>query len=551
MFKKILSLLLASSLTVSVFGANIASAASGGATKLQITAPTTAVVGEAFDITVTAIDKDGNKATGYTNTIIFSTETPGDTYPMPGRAISFTAEDAGEKKFSKGVSFKKAGKQKLYVNDLNEDILGEVTILVEPAGTSTVATGSDISILTPAADSKIATDTVIVSGTARKNSKVSLELNGKNIGTVISDAEGIFTKEVQGISQENNIVKASLLDATDTVIATSSEVKFSKTTETGSIYGITITPGTTVEASSEVTFTIEGVKGLAEVSLMLDNSLLKATESSEGKYSVKTNAPQKEGAYAIDVTAKTVLGQQITKEKMTTLTVNAKKEEPKEEKPAEPALAKPEFKNVKTETKDARVTFTFSVENPPKDLDTFQISYASGSVTTFPVAKILKDGKYSWYIDKLAPGQYSFKIQGKNASGALIENLISEPLSATIGETMCTISNVGDIRVTTNSSKSVLTWPAVEGAEGYNVYKIGDDGKYTLITQTKEPSYTVYLSRGAVNYENFAIKATCGKNGESANYSQASKVQTGPGLYGFIVVVSALAALVILRRKTS
>lgn len=81
--------------------APIASAQTGGAAKLKIDAPATAVVGEAFDVTVTAVDKDGNTATGYNGSIIFSTDWIADTVPMPGRPIPFTAEDAGVKKFSK------------------------------------------------------------------------------------------------------------------------------------------------------------------------------------------------------------------------------------------------------------------------------------------------------------------------------------------------------------------------------------------------------------------------------------------------------------------
>lgn len=40
----------------------VAQAQSGGAASLKIEAPATAVVGEAFDVTVTALDKDGNVA---------------------------------------------------------------------------------------------------------------------------------------------------------------------------------------------------------------------------------------------------------------------------------------------------------------------------------------------------------------------------------------------------------------------------------------------------------------------------------------------------------
>ena len=387
-----------------------------------------------------------------------------------------------------------------------------------------------------------------MSGTARKNSKIALELNGQKVGNVVSDASGLFTYELQNITQENNILKASLIDASDAVIATSPEIKFSKTTESSSVYGISIIPGTTVESGTGITINVDAIKGLASLTAMLDNSQLTAKEISEGKYQITTNAPQKEGEYVIDITAKTLTNQETSKPKMATLTVIAKKVEEKKEEP-KPEMPKPAFKNVKTETKDTKVIFTFAVENTPTDLDAFEISHASGSVTTHSASKILKDGQYSWYIDNLAPGPYTFHIQGKNMSGALMEDLKSEPLMATIGVPACTISNVGKITIKTDTSKSVLTWEAVKGASKYNVYKIGSDGKYNLVTSVKDPSYTLFLSKGAITYEDFAVKAVCDDGTESSDYSGASKVQTGPGIIAFIVIISGITAAIILRRR--
>lgn len=210
---------------------------------------------------------------------------------------------------------------------------------------------------------------------------------------------------------------------------------------------------------------------------------------------------------------------------------------------------KPAFKDVKTQTKNKRVTFTFGVENAPADLDAFEISYNSGSVTTYSGSKIFKDGKYTWYIDNLAPADYIFYIQGKNTSGSLIEGFKSEPLMATIGTETCTISNVGKISLKTDSSKSILSWDAVDGANGYNVYKITPDGGYNLVQHTTEPTYTLYLSRGAVTYDDFAIKATCGDGITSQDYSKISRVQTGPGLIAFIIAISAIAGALVLRRR--
>lgn len=59
MFKKVFSLFALIGVSVfSLVGVSSTSAQFGGATKLQITAPEQVVAGEAFDVTVTALDKD-------------------------------------------------------------------------------------------------------------------------------------------------------------------------------------------------------------------------------------------------------------------------------------------------------------------------------------------------------------------------------------------------------------------------------------------------------------------------------------------------------------
>lgn len=106
------------SFTLIPIEASIAAEASSVA-GFEIIAPTTAKANEAIDITVRAIDRDKKTVTKYAGSIIFISDTFGDVVPSPGKAIAFTQEDAGQKKFSKGVIFRSAGKQKIYVADVD------------------------------------------------------------------------------------------------------------------------------------------------------------------------------------------------------------------------------------------------------------------------------------------------------------------------------------------------------------------------------------------------------------------------------------------------
>lgn len=85
-------------------------------------------------MTVRAIDSEKNVVTSYRGSIIFASALFGDTVPMQGKAIQFTAENNGEKTFSKATSFKDPGQKDIAVVDLNDtDLSGETTVNVLPA----------------------------------------------------------------------------------------------------------------------------------------------------------------------------------------------------------------------------------------------------------------------------------------------------------------------------------------------------------------------------------------------------------------------------------
>ena len=548
--QKIISALALLTIIGSIFTPITVSAAPNDASQLEIIAPTTARVGEAVDITVRAVDTAKSTVTGYRGSIIFNTDNIGDTVPAPGKTIAFTADDSGEKKFSKGLIFKKSGKQKIYVTDVSDDIIGEATINVEPATTTVTPADTSIVIITPENGTKIANDMVMVSGKSRKNSKVIIKLNGQEAGTVTTDEGGIFTKNLTALTQENNIITASLIDGANTVLASSPEIQFSRVLTSASTYGVTISPSATVEASSPIDIIIDATPGLAEISISLDGAVMIAREWQAGKYAIQTIAPLKAGVYDLPITQKDTLGQVKNIDSPTKLTVTEKLSAP---------VAVATFKNVKTTTTGSRIVFNFAVENAPSELSSFKIAYGknadslSQEVTTLEMSKIASKtttGSYTWYIDKIPADTYTFKIFGRSNTGALIAGMISEPIVATIGKSSCTIGNVEWLTVLTDKSKSIISWLSLTGAVSYNLYKVSAAGDYTLFQNTTESSATLYLSSGAVTYENFAVKALCDTATESKEYSKMSRVQSGPGMIAIIIIIAAVLGAILMRRRS-
>ncbi len=517
-----------------------------------IIAPATAKVGEAIDVTVEAKDKDDKIIPTYRGSIYFNSDTDfGASVPAQGKAMQFKESDNGVLKTSKWTIFKRVGNQILTVNETREDAGGSLTIRIEDATSTTLPPQESITITTPEKGSVVTSDTVMMSGKTKKNSKVVIKLNVKEVGTTNSDENGIFTYKLTGISQQSNALNASVLDGANTIIG-SIDTQFGFWVKAPTYYNTSILPGVEVETSTSTTFTVDAEPGLTEVSITLDGTNFITKEQSPGKYSVSTISPKTTGVYPITVNLKNILSQTTTKSDAISLTVKA---------PliiAPPPAPKVAFKNVVLTSEWTRINMNFFIENLPGNTAKFKIAYGenaesfSNEVMTLPIEKIQRpDGSYNWYIDKLVPKMYSFKIFGVDASGSLLPEFVSETLSMTVGKAGCTIGNLSSVKVATSSDKTVLSWDALSGALSYNIYRLSTSKDYELVKNVTENSYTLFLSSGALLYQDFAVKALCDEKTESETPALASRVQTWPGLLTLLIIVSSLLGIFFIRRKVA
>jgi autotransporter-associated beta strand protein len=106
----------------------------GPATQYLVSAPTTSQAGTPFDVTVSALDPDGNIVHTYVGTVHFTTSDPtGGTLPDD---YTFTPADSGVHTFTGGVTLYTAGDETLTVTDTNTGITESVTVTVTPAPAS-------------------------------------------------------------------------------------------------------------------------------------------------------------------------------------------------------------------------------------------------------------------------------------------------------------------------------------------------------------------------------------------------------------------------------
>ena len=78
--------------------------------------PTSATAGNAFWITVTALDAFNNMATGYAGTVHFTKTDSGTGVSVPAN-YTFTGGDNGVHTFTNGVTFVTAGSQSVTATD--------------------------------------------------------------------------------------------------------------------------------------------------------------------------------------------------------------------------------------------------------------------------------------------------------------------------------------------------------------------------------------------------------------------------------------------------
>jgi hypothetical protein len=96
----------------------------------RLIAPSEVAAGEAFTITVTALDYSGNTASTFVGRVHFSSTDPDAALPDD---YTFTAADAGTATFT--VTLQTAGSQQLQVTALGpEGFHGNTTVIVDPAG---------------------------------------------------------------------------------------------------------------------------------------------------------------------------------------------------------------------------------------------------------------------------------------------------------------------------------------------------------------------------------------------------------------------------------
>jgi len=148
--KTLIAGMLAMSLLAAGFVANTVQAADPDAFVVEIV-PSSFDINQTVDITIKAVNAKGETIKDYQGDVFIEIEGIVDTadYTVPSDGLyTFLPQDQGMKLFSKGLSIKKAGTFTIKVSDIiNDSIIGQKTIIVGTAGTTTAA--ESITLISP------------------------------------------------------------------------------------------------------------------------------------------------------------------------------------------------------------------------------------------------------------------------------------------------------------------------------------------------------------------------------------------------------------------
>lgn len=272
--------------------------------------PNKVKVGESVDITVKALDKDGNVVKDYAGEIlIFSQSDPKAEFPgvLAENTYKFKSSDLGQVKFENAVKFTKAGTQDINVYDTsNEDMFGLAEVEVTAGGD--VAEKGDIEITTPENGVTLAADKVKVSGKTLKNHKVQVILNTDKKTDVISNGEWVFEAELTGVPSGENSLSAKVLDADGKVAGESTKVLFKIESNAPKFKSIQVNPNTEVVGETQIEVSVDATPGLTKVDVVLNDLVQELKESKAGTYTGTITAPKDNGDYKIDVVMKNEMG---------------------------------------------------------------------------------------------------------------------------------------------------------------------------------------------------------------------------------------------------
>ena len=497
--------------------------------------PSTVKVWQPADLTIKALDSNGDVLTDYKWDVIITVtdkdwqELDITDYTVPNDGTyEFTDEDQWIHTFTKWLIINKAGDFKVVVTDFDTWKSGSAPIKV--VSSDATVEGQGVKIITPQNNEVITTSSLSVAWKAEnyKNSKLQVLIDWKVVAEGLVNADGSFQVEVDGIKNWDHTLQVQILDINWDVVAKSKKINFKAQIKKKLFSKVEILPSNQVSQWTKVTVNVTVDPSVNQAVLHVTNyGDYPMDRSSTTTFTTQfvANTP---GKFDISLTLNTTDGKTKNYQNIAKLVVLER-------------IAVTDVKFVRDNNeKTISLNWKFTGQVPK-----FKVLYGTGGLNKLTETKIVNENKL--VLKNIDPAlTYYVKIipvdDNGNQIGDASKTIVIEPNLQKAAS--CKIDNI-KVSVVRRNGANYLVWPSAgSGIVAYEIYQGSTPNNLELVATLKPSSKNQYklpydANAKKVKYAYFAVKAKCSDN-SLKQIDKAKKVKVWPMdwlIYAFIIAM--------------
>lgn len=506
--------------------------------------PNPVKINKSADLTIRAMDKDGNVVKDYWGDVMILIEGDykGDNASLPNDGIYFFEEqDQWTKTFSKGLSFSKKGEPVVKIESVDKQGKTKVKVLWK----NEKETSGDVSIKSPVDGSTEKSQSVSVAGeTSLSNSPVVMYLNGEKVKETMSDGNGSFTENLQTVSKGDNILQVRVQDMDGEVLAKSKEISFKYEPKQQDYFkSLNVIPSKTVNTNESITIQANTIDNIDSAKLKLTNYESYDMEKINGGFEKKIQISDP-GSYEISL--------ELTKwdktkkyDKIDVINISQKR-----------SIEDVRFEKIAEKDSKIKMQWQFKWQVPK-----FKVEYGGekGQVSELNKKELVKQNekivtenkmlfedidKDKNYFVKITPLDTNEQPKG-NPSDIVIMD-VSMPAAS------CQVKNISVTTKKMEDGNYYLTWGDVSDAKKYIIYK-SDKKTNTLdemekVGETSETKFKYPFDPDAeeLKYNYYTVQAKC-KDNTKTQIDGIKKVKVGPVSSAMMLVLFSLLIYLIFK----
>ncbi len=514
---------------------------------------------EAVDVTIKAVDKDGNTISSYVWDALLEIEwlTDSDvTYPNNG-IVSFVASDQWEKRFNKWLIVKKEWDYKLTVRGILDDYEGSTSITINKWSSDNDVSGVIIS--SPVESGIESNSNVNIVWTAKEfpNSPFKLFVDGKESTPSNTNEDGNFSLYTDTLSNGDHTVQIKIFNSSDDIVAKSDEISFQVQQSTWpSFKSISVSPSSWTKENDRIDVTVNTNDETRVVELIIWSNSFFMEKVSDWKFtkSLKIN---KNGTYDIDLKLSSDNGNK-TFTKVETITILPSSFANNQDVDFDSTFL---IKNLKyTYLKDSKkYNLTWNYE---WDMTKFMVLIwkdRDNLVQSAMIKELVNTNNFSFV--PVETDSYFVQVYGVDNSDTIAGTpsdivYLSAPVEYKNSSSTCIVDSI-NVDTTKIWDKHYLVWDKIKWVDRYIVYSSdsisNNISTMTKIWETSQNRFEFYYDKSATNpvYKYYAVQWVC-NDGRYTNVNSSEKVEVWPiNMAIYAICISLFSYLAIKLRKNA